>query len=149
MDQLYREKVISQIETDADYNIKLVKIKLQKYQKKISSLDKALYGMGVTTSVCGLASISSLAVPGLGIALGILSGVCGIVTVAIKTVDIKTNKKIRNKLLVLAAMNESKSKLELIISSVFDDGEITIEEFQEILDCKEEHRKKINVIKSL
>jgi len=148
MDQNYRksriDKMLDQLNSDLTESEKQYKA----HKSKGAALDKTQYGLTGATMFMGVGVLGAIASPPVGIAMGVMIGACGIAEIIIKTVYKKNLIKIEKWHNLCDLINDTHSKISLLVSDALDDRLITDTELRYITGIFDTYRTKLTILRN-
>lgn len=148
MDQEYRMTRINKILEQLNYDHNESKKQKQKHKSKGSALDKADYTLSAIIMITGMSSLSAIASPIVAASLGFFGVMCGIASVVIKTIHKKNSIKIQKWYDMCTLIDDTHSKITLLVSDTLNDILITDLEMRDIIGIYDTYREKLTLLRN-
>ena len=148
MDQSFRKSRIDKIREQLNLDLTEAQKQHKSHKTKGASLAKAEYGLTATVMFSGLSVLSAIVSPPVGIAMGIIVGVCGIAELVVKTVLKKNYIKTQKWREMYNLIGDTQSKISQVVSDVFDDNVITDSELRKVERINSTYREKLTILRN-
>lgn len=148
MDQEYRQSKINKLLEQLNNDLSAAEKQYKKHKSKGAHLEKAEYSLTGVVMVTGISVISTLASLPVGIALGVVSGVCGIADMIVKTIKKKNAVKTQKWHDMCDLIADTHSKINVLVSDALDDVKISDNEFSDIIGVYDTYRAKLTALRN-
>ena len=148
MDQSFRKSRIDKIQERLNFDLTEAQKQHKSHKTKGAYLDKAEYGLTATMMLSGLSVLSTIALPPVGITMGIITSICGIAELIVKTVLKKNAIKTQKWYEMYNLIDDTQSKISQVVSDVLDDNVITDSELKQVERINSTYREKLTKLRN-
>ena len=148
MDQSFRKSRIDKIQERLNFDLTEAQKQHKSHKTKGAYLDKAEYGLTATMMLSGLSVLSTIALPPVGITMGIITSICGIAELIVKTVLKKNAIKTQKWYKMYNLIDDTQSKISQVVSDVLDDNVITDSELKQVERINSTYREKLTKLRN-
>ena len=148
MDQSFRKSRIDKIQEQLNFDLTEAQKQHKSHKTKGAYLDKAEYGLTATIMLSGLSVLSTIALPPVGITMGIITSICGIAELIVKTVLKKNAIKTQKWYEMYNLIDDTQSKISQVVSDVLDDNVITDSELKQVERISSTYREKLTKLRN-
>ena len=144
----FRKKQIDKLLQQLEYDKNTAKMRYETDNRKGATLEKVEYGLSGVVMVTGLSTISAIEFPPAGIAMGIISGLCGIANIIVKTFYKKNKIKTRKWRDICKLIDDTHSQLNRLMSGALEDDRISDNEFNDFNNIFDTYRERLTILRN-